>query len=520
MAQSMVRIGSTGEDVKYLQESLIKLGYSPGPIDGIFGPKTETAVRSFQIARGLVVDGIVGNNTWDAINMTKSIVKIGSTGKTIRYLQESLAKLGYNPGPIDGIFGPKTDTAVRSFQMNKGLVVDGIVGNNTWGAIDKAQSIIRAGSTGEAVRYLQDSLTKLGYNPGPIDGMFGPKTETAVRSFQKAKGLVVDGIVGNNTWADIDKALKLLRTINDYFSFKANTKYTYEGIGNEFASYYVLIDYLDGNRVQLRLNNGGTEIVQVLENKDGKLTMLLSRAECYYRENLTQSPSSNAEILLKEPLIKGTTWTLSDNRKRYISNVEVKVTTPLGIYKTLEVTTKGKNDKTLDYYAPNVGLVKTVFISNGDQVSSSLSKIENNVSLTQSLEFYYPNVDGSILNFVYKQLIFKTNDITRIKIETAYKDLPKGNIIGVLSPNTKIKSLYLNKDNVVYVDFTKELISEMNKGAGFESMILQSITNTLGRYYGVNKVYITVEGKPYASGHIIMQVGEPFIVNITNSVEL
>ena len=68
MAQSMVRIGSTGEDVKYLQESLIKLGYSPGPIDGIFGPKTETAVRSFQIARGLVVDGIMGKNTWDAIN--------------------------------------------------------------------------------------------------------------------------------------------------------------------------------------------------------------------------------------------------------------------------------------------------------------------------------------------------------------------------------------------------------------------------------------------------------------------
>ncbi|HZK71866.1 MAG TPA: L,D-transpeptidase family protein [Clostridia bacterium] len=48
-------------------------------------------------------------------------------------------------------------------------------------------------------------MTKLGYNPGPIDGIFGSKTETAVRTFQIAKGLVMDGIVGNNTWAAIDK---------------------------------------------------------------------------------------------------------------------------------------------------------------------------------------------------------------------------------------------------------------------------------------------------------------------------
>ena len=460
--------------------------------------------------------------------MAQSIVRIGSTGEDVRYLQQSLTKLGYNPGPIDGIFGSKTETAVKSFQKAKGLVVDGIVGNNTWTAIGKALQIpptsthplLKRGSTGAQVTYLQQSLTKLGYNPGPIDGFFGSKTETAVRSFQKSKGLVVDGIVGISTWAAIDKALKLLLTIKDYFPFKANVKYTYAGIGNEYASYNVLVDYLVGTRIQLRYNNGGTEVVKVLENKDGKLTILLSRAECYYRENLTQSPSNTAEILLKEPLIKGTTWTLLDNRKRYISNVDVEVTTPLGKFKALEVTTKSISDKVIDYYARDIGLVKTVFILNGGQISSSLSKIETNVSLTQSLEFYYPNIDGVTLNFVDKQLNFKTNDITRIKIEAAYKELPNGNIGKVLSPNAKIKSLYLNKDNMVYVDFTKELVSEMNAGAGFESMILQCITNTLGRYYGVTKVYLTVEGSPYSSGHIIMKKGEPFIVNLTNSVKL
>ena len=342
-----------------------------------------------------------------------------------------------------------------------------------------SRSIVRIGSTGADVRYLQQSLTKLGYSPGSIDGIFGSKTDTAVRLFQKNKGLVADGIVGYNTWTAIDKALKLQLTIKDFFSFKENTKYKYEGKGNEYASYNVLVDYLTGTRVQLRSNNGGTEVVKVLENKNGELRLIVSKVECYYRENFTSIINNKPEILLKEPLIKGTTWTLTGNRKRYISNVEVYVTTPLGKYKTLEVTTEGKNEKTLEYYAPNVGVVRTVFISNAGQVSSSLSKIENNVLFIQSLEFYYPNIDEININYVYKQLKFKTNDITRMKIETAYKELPEGDIFRVLSPNAKIKSLYLNKDGMVYVDFTKELVSEMNVGAAYEVQVLQCITMNL-----------------------------------------
>lgn len=81
----------------------------------------------------------------------------------------------------------------------------------------------------------------------------------------------------------------------------------------------ILDEVLTGNRVQLRSNNGGTETVKVLENKDGKLTMLLSKTDV--NEDLTQNPSEIEEIL-QEPLVKGTSWILAGNRKRYISNVE------------------------------------------------------------------------------------------------------------------------------------------------------------------------------------------------------
>jgi len=142
------------------------------------------------------------------------IVKYGNTGEEVKKLQQILSNLGYSPGPIDGVFGPQTDKAVRAYQSANKLVVDGIVGNNTWTALDAGQtapqvkhSILRYGNTGEEVRKLQQTLSNLGYSPGPIDGIFGPQTDKAVRSFQSANGLLVDGIVGKNTWVAIDNVI-------------------------------------------------------------------------------------------------------------------------------------------------------------------------------------------------------------------------------------------------------------------------------------------------------------------------
>jgi peptidoglycan hydrolase-like protein with peptidoglycan-binding domain len=60
--------------------------------------------------------------------------------------------------------------------------------------------IVKQGSKGVYVCILQDGLTTLGYNTGGLDGVFGTKTYSAVRNFQSTRGLVVDGIVGTNTW--------------------------------------------------------------------------------------------------------------------------------------------------------------------------------------------------------------------------------------------------------------------------------------------------------------------------------
>ena len=305
--------------------------------------------------------------------------------------------------------------------------------------------------------------------------------------------------------------------IENYYPFEKDTTYMYEGTGNEYATYSVQVDYLKENRQQIRVNNGGTEMAKVFENKDGELRLIFSQGESYYREDFTKKTNDKSEIILKEPLTKGNSWTLSDGGVRSITNIKAPITTPTGKYECIEVTTVRKESTIKDYYAEGVGLVKSIFTSNGTEVSSALSKIEKNVPIVQTVRFYYPNGNDGINYIKEKKLSFNTNDLTRETFEKSFKEVEGTNLGKLLGPSVKINSLYLNVDNMVYLDLSKEFTTEMNAGSGYESQILQCITNTIGDYYAVQKVYITVEGEPYSSGHIAMKKGEAFIVDYTNT---
>src|SRR3954453_11607762 len=74
------------------------------------------------------------------------------------------------------------------------------------GGTPMAEPVLKKGSNDPAVRDLQVALKALGYDPGPIDSVFGAKTETAVKKFQQTREIPVDGVVGRVTWINIDEA--------------------------------------------------------------------------------------------------------------------------------------------------------------------------------------------------------------------------------------------------------------------------------------------------------------------------
>jgi peptidoglycan hydrolase-like protein with peptidoglycan-binding domain len=126
------------------------------------------------------------------------VFQYGSQGSEVYAIQYLLRAHGYSL-TADGIYGPNTRSSVQQFQGASGLTADGIVGPNTWNALISGYSVSK-GSSGEAVRAVQQLLVdKFGYGL-TIDGVFGTNTDVAVHNFQSSHGLIVDGIVGKKTW--------------------------------------------------------------------------------------------------------------------------------------------------------------------------------------------------------------------------------------------------------------------------------------------------------------------------------
>lgn len=206
-----LRQGAKSDDVKTLQQALIDQGYLKGRADGVFGTATVSAVKAFQKAKGLTVDGAVGSTTWNKLmEKTNATLKFGAQGTAVTTLQKALIDKGYLKGSADGKFGNATLAAVKAFQKASGLTADGTVGAATWsklnntsssGSSSGTRSTLRIGAQGDDVKTLQQALKNKGYLKGSADGKFGNSTLSAVKSFQKAMNVKQDGVVGSTTWA-------------------------------------------------------------------------------------------------------------------------------------------------------------------------------------------------------------------------------------------------------------------------------------------------------------------------------
>lgn len=158
-------------DVAALQVAMSALGLYPHPVDGISGPWTQGAVRTFQSQHGLAADGVAGAQTRAALgrrgkpNLGDRPLSQGKEGWDVAALQFLLHERGFEPGGFDGGFGPNTLSAVRRYQSAAGLDVDGVAGPSTVNAL-RGGRVITAAPASSPVRFFNPV-------PGPIGDRFG-----------------------------------------------------------------------------------------------------------------------------------------------------------------------------------------------------------------------------------------------------------------------------------------------------------------------------------------------------------
>lgn len=252
-------LGDEAAEVASIQEALEALDLYYTDITGHYGKRTQSAVRKFQKRYRLAQTGVADEETIALLyrlSDTKapaestalpqagygaSTLREGSRSDAVRILQENLALLDYYEGSVTGSYGRLTKEAVRRFQRDNDLSADGVAGPRTFERLNalltdssgketpivtppasqtsagtdaktplesvpmlNTEWTLRRSSRSGYVTRLQKALIALGYYNGSADGYFGSGTEDAVRAYQQARELQVDGVAGRATLRKIN----------------------------------------------------------------------------------------------------------------------------------------------------------------------------------------------------------------------------------------------------------------------------------------------------------------------------
>ena len=224
-SSTLLKVGSRGAAVQDVQKKLVALGYNVGSTgaDGIFGNATKNAVIKFQGSVGISKDGIVGSITLAKLNEAYNNRNKGQSTTTTTsyvgkdYVRKAQVHMNNFAGAglaTDGLWGANSRIGLvkclqRALNKDYGakLVEDGILGAASKKVL--GNHYVKRAETQYLVTFVEIGLMALGYYNSSVEapGVFGGGLETAVRNFQKANGLVCDGICGRNSILKILSAL-------------------------------------------------------------------------------------------------------------------------------------------------------------------------------------------------------------------------------------------------------------------------------------------------------------------------
>ena len=301
-------------------------------------------------------------------------------------------------------------------------------------------------------------------------------------------------------------------SINNYYPIESNMLYSYQNSYGDDFSYTTYNTYVEENKVQHKVTTSSSDYIEVAEISNGELVLTYADPSAYYYENNLSAEPNLGYVLLEAPLEEGNTWEYKDGVTSEITDMDAQVSTPAGDFIAMEVTTDfGAGSIEKVYYAEGVGIVQILEEQPELQYTVQLQSYETEATDQATINFYmYDEVEGKTV-VEPRTIPIQTNMDYTAMFEAEMKK-HTGNQMPLLTENTTINEIKVDRENsTVYVDLSKEFVEERQLDVETELILLQNIANTVGNFYVVDYVNITIDGEDYKSENLDRQ-GELFEV--------
>lgn len=280
----------------------------------------------------------------------------------------------------------------------------------------------------------------------------------------------------------------------------------------------VYVEFFDEelHAVQRKILSSEGPIMEVLRCEDGKLIRTHLNKNIGYTYNFINSSPNDDEILLSEPIKVSNQWKIKGGT-REITAVDKLVSIPIGSFSTVEISTYyDDGSRCVQYYMRSVGLIAQYDLDEKGLLSSVYEATfrEKNNGFPQRVRFYFANMEKGIVNSIMREVLFSPHTDPKLRFATELRNVPGASGLIPLSPNVRILSIVPNFKGGVSVDFSHQLISEMDLGADGENLLLSAIAKTFAEYYQANRVFVTIEGGPYESPYKKLPLGKSIVIEM------
>lgn len=312
---------------------------------------------------------------------------------------------------------------------------------------------------------------------------------------------------------DLNDKSEAVNELEQWLPKTPNVERIYTGEGSEFAEFTTYPQFIHENTVQIKHQNPGITTYSIYEYREDSIVEISTHHGSLMRDDFANtaktSDSEGEEIILKVPIEVGTQWEDREGQTVEITATDLELAAPNGTVPGIEVTTTtidqdGHEGKIYRYYGKDIGLVKEVIELSSDAemtVTSTLTEYKPDTVEKIPFTLYaldYETLDQAIE--IEMKLELKTNDPIRLALTDKLKEELDSEGTNLLPNDATINFMYLDDNNVVHVDFSEELATNIQAGASSESEILQRIVDTIANLYHAEAVNLSLDGGAYNKG--------------------